>query len=209
VLLEMNEDYGNVDQMNFFAAYCFNAGATVVPMRPLGNQTNEVVLDNDDAGVTFAGAWNNSSSTIFYGSPGDVPYRFASLASTETATATYVPSFPAAGLYPVYTWARHGPDRTSQLYRIRHTGGESLVRVPHYMVGNGWVYLGTYGLTRALQEHADQRNAWLASHRQTPPVTDRRSNQRSWSARAWRGRPAVMARPARPRPVRSRARSAA
>lgn len=144
VLLEMNEDYGNVDQMNFFAAYCFNAGATVVPMRPLGNQTNEVVLDNDDAGVTFAGAWNNSSSTIYYGSPGDVPYRFASLASTETATATYVPSFPAAGLYPVYTWVRHGTDRTSQLYRIHHTGGESLVRVPHHMVGNGWVYLGTY-----------------------------------------------------------------
>lgn len=144
VLLEMNEDYGNVDQMNFFAAYCFNAGATVVPMRPLGNQTNEVVLDNDDAGVTFAGAWNNSSSTIFYGSAGDVPYRFASLAATETATATYVPSLPAAGFYPVYTWVRHGTDRTSQLYRIRHTGGESLVRVPHHMVGNGWVYLGMY-----------------------------------------------------------------
>lgn len=144
VLLEMNEDYGNVDQMNLFATYCFNAGATVVPMRPIGNQTNEVVLDNDDAGVTFSGTWNNSSSTIFYGSAGDLPYRFASLAATETATATYAPNLPAAGFYPVYTWVRHGPDRTSQLYRIRHTGGESLVRVPHHMVGNGWVYLGTY-----------------------------------------------------------------
>jgi len=144
VLLEMNEDYGNLDQMNFFADYCFNAGATVVPMRPLGNQSHEVVLDNDDAGVVFAGAWSDSASTIFYGSPGDVPYRFTSLAATETATATYTPNFPAAGLYPVYTWARHGSDRTSQLYRIRHTGGESLVRVPHHMVGNGWVYLGTY-----------------------------------------------------------------
>ena len=144
VLLEMNEDYGNVDQMNFFAAYCFNAGATVVPMRPIGNQTNEVVLDNDDAGVTFSGTWDNSSATIFYGSAGDVPYRFASLAATETATATYVPNLPAAGFYPVYTWVRHGTDRTSQLYRVRHTGGESLVRVPHHMVGNGWVYLGTY-----------------------------------------------------------------
>src|SRR5262245_4529465 len=28
-LLEMNEDYGNLDQLNFFAAYCFNAGAVV------------------------------------------------------------------------------------------------------------------------------------------------------------------------------------
>src|SRR5688572_15711710 len=53
---EMVEDYGNLDQMNFFAAYCFNAGATVVPFRPLGYQTNEVVLDNDSPGVSFVGA---------------------------------------------------------------------------------------------------------------------------------------------------------
>src|SRR5690349_13238037 len=54
-LNSMNEDYGNLDQLNFFAAYCFNAGAVVASMRPLGQQTNEVVLDNDDAGVTFVG----------------------------------------------------------------------------------------------------------------------------------------------------------
>lgn len=144
VLLEMNEDYGNVDQENMFALYCFNAGATVVPFRPLGQQTNEVVLDNDGAGVTFSGPWANGTSTIFYGSTGDVPYRYASLATTETATATYTPSLPAAGFYPVYTWARHGSDRADQLYRIRHTGGESQVRVPHYLVGNGWVFLGEY-----------------------------------------------------------------
>jgi hypothetical protein len=144
VLLEMNEDYGNIDQMNFFAFYCFNAGATVVPMRPVGNQTNEVVLDNDDVGVTFSGSWSDSSSTLYYGSPGDVPYRFASIAAAETATANYTPNIPQAGLYPVYAWTRHGSDRTSQLYRILHTGGESTVRVPHERVGNGWVYLGTY-----------------------------------------------------------------
>lgn len=144
VLLEMNEDYGNVDQENLFALYCFNAGATIVPFRPLGQQTNEVVLDNDSAGVTFSGAWANSTSTIFYGSAGDVPYRYASLADAETATATYTPNLPLAGYYPVYTWVRHGSDRGDQLYRIRHTGGESQVRVPHHLVGNGWVYLGEY-----------------------------------------------------------------
>lgn len=144
LLLEMNEDYGNVEQMSLFAIYCFNAGATVVPFRPIGNQTNEVVLDNDDAGVTFAGAWSDSTSAIFFGGAGNVPYRFASLAASETATAIYTPNLPAAGFYPVYTWVRHGSDRTHQLYRIRHTGGESLVRVPHHVVGNGWVYLGTY-----------------------------------------------------------------
>jgi len=45
LLLSMNEDYGNLDQMTMFAFYCFNAGAIVVPMRPIGFQTNEVVLD--------------------------------------------------------------------------------------------------------------------------------------------------------------------
>jgi len=143
-LNSMNEDYGNLDQLNFFAAYCFNAGAVVASMRPIGQQTNEVILDNDDAGVTFAGTWNNSSQTTFWGSAGDVPYRFASFAATETATATYTPTIPVAGYYPVYTWVLAGSDRGDQLYRIRHTGGESLYRVPHHMVGNGWVYLGEY-----------------------------------------------------------------
>jgi hypothetical protein len=140
----MNEDYGNLDQLNFFATYCFNAGATVVSMRPLGHQTNEVILDNDDPGVTFAGSWSDSTSTIYWGSPGDVPYRFASFAATETATATYTPNLPVAGFYPVYCWTRHGSDRGDQLYRIRHTGGETQIRIPHHMVGNGWVYLGEY-----------------------------------------------------------------
>lgn len=143
-LNSMNEDYGNLDQLNLFANYCFNAGAVVVPMRPIGRQTNEVVLDNDDAGVSYSGAWSDSSSPIYYGAAGDLPYRFASLANSESATATYTPTFPVAGIYPVYTWVRHGPDRADQLYRIRHTGGETTLRIPHHMVGNGWVYLGQY-----------------------------------------------------------------
>ncbi|HEV2691622.1 MAG TPA: fibronectin type III domain-containing protein [Verrucomicrobiae bacterium] len=143
-LNSMNEDYGNWDQLNFFAAYCFNAGAIVASMRPLGQQTNEVIIDNVDAGVAFAGTWNNSSQTVYWGKPGAVPYRFASFAATETATATYTPTIPVAGYYPVYTWVLHGTDRGDQLYRIRHTGGETLYRVPHYLVGNGWVYLGEY-----------------------------------------------------------------
>ena len=140
----MSEDYGNLDQMTMFVFYCFNSGATVVPFRAVGFQTNEVVLDNDDLGVTWSGSWSNSSFTNYYGNPGDVPYRFTTAADTETATATYTPNIPVAGFYPVYTWVLAGGNRTNQLYRIRHTGGEATVRVPHQMVGNGWVYLGTY-----------------------------------------------------------------
>ena len=94
---EMIEDLGNIDQMNFLADYLFRGGATVVPLRPVGRQTNEVVLDNDDPGVSFVGGWSNSTATIFYGSAGDVPYKFASTSPTETAYARYQPNITQAG----------------------------------------------------------------------------------------------------------------
>lgn len=144
VLNAMNEDYGNVDQMTLFVYYCFNAGATVVPLRPVGNQTNEVVVDNTSPTVTWNGVWENSSSGVYFGPANAVPYRYANSSVAETATATYTPNLPAAGFYPVYTWVYSSANRGNQLYRIRHTGGESRVRIPHHMVGNGWVYLGTY-----------------------------------------------------------------
>lgn len=138
----MQEDFGNVDAADAFAAYCFNAGATVVPFRPIGYQNSEVIVDNPAA--SFSGSWSNSTSTRYYGS-GSPPYRYASTADTESATATYTPNIPSAGYYPVYCWTRTGTDRVAgQLYRIRSTGGESLVRIDHRRVGNGWVYLGTY-----------------------------------------------------------------
>jgi len=139
------EDMGNIDQLNPFVEYCFNAGATVVPMRPVGYQTNEVVLDNDDSGVTFTGTWANSSSTIFFGTAGDIPYRYAYINTNgQSAVARYAPNIPSAGFYPVYGWARSGSDRVKQLYRIRHSGGVTEVRVNHRRVGLGWVWLGNY-----------------------------------------------------------------
>lgn len=146
---EMVESFGTQDQATFLADYLFRAGATVVPMRPIGHQLNEVVLDNDSAGVTFAGSWSNSSGTRFYdedyGATDDaVHYRFANISGTETATATYTPNIAGAGFYPVYAWAAHGSNRTSQLYEINHSGGQTQVRIDHRKVGNGWVYLGTY-----------------------------------------------------------------
>jgi hypothetical protein len=74
-----------------------------------------------------------------------VPYRYAGTSSgAETAFATYTPNIPQEGFYPIYTWVLAGTDRTSQLYKINHTGGQTQIRVNHSMVGGGWVYLGTY-----------------------------------------------------------------
>ena len=141
----MIEDLGNQDQSTFFADYLFRAGATVVPLRPVGHQPNEVVLDNDDAGVSFVGNWSDSSANVYYGDVGDVPYRFASTSATETAFARYQPDIPTAGSYPIYAWTRYGSDRAGdQLYRVKHSGGITEVTVNHRRVGNGLVYLGTY-----------------------------------------------------------------
>lgn len=141
----MQEDFGNVDGADAYIYHCFNAGATVVPLRPVGYQNNEVVMDNNSAGVTRTGTWNDSSSARYYGS-GSPSYIWANSSDTETATATYTPNIPEAGYYPVYTWVNYGSDRmpVGQLYRIKTTGGESLVRVDHRRVGCGWVYLGSY-----------------------------------------------------------------
>lgn len=156
---EIIEDLGNQDQMTYLADYLFRAGATVVPLRPVGHQPNEVVLDNDDPGVSFVGGWSNSSSTIFYGSPGDLPYRFASTSLTETAYARYRPTIPSAGFYPVYCWTRNGSDRAvDHLYRVAHAGGITEVTVNHRLVGNGLVYLGTYYFDAGTAGYVDISN---------------------------------------------------
>ena len=145
----MNEDFGNLDQTNFFAEAVFNAGGTVVCMRPIGQQTNEVVLDNTSSDVTWTpsiGSWTLSgSSTDNFGDSTGNNMRSINSAATETATATYTPNIPQAGFYPVYCFANAGGNRCSgQLYRVRHSAGETQVRVNHRRVGRGWVWLGTY-----------------------------------------------------------------
>jgi len=150
-LLSIVEDFGNQDQLTSYADYLFRAGATVVPMRPVGRQPNEVVVDNDSADVVWSGSWTTSTSGTRwydedYGAVADsARYRYANVSSSsETATATYAPTIPAAGFYPVYAWSSAGSNRTDQLYRVNHTGGSTQVRIDHREVGNGWVYLGTY-----------------------------------------------------------------
>lgn len=159
LLLGMVEDLGNQDQMSFLVDYLFRAGATVVPLRPVGHQPREVVLDNDDPGVTFEGNWSNSTAGVYFGSPGDVPYRYASTASTETAYARYRPTIPASDFYPVYAWTRTGSDRVpDQLYRVHHSGGITEVTVNHQRVGNGLVYLGTYYFEAGTDGYVDISN---------------------------------------------------
>lgn len=163
LLLGMVEDYGNIDQLNYLVQYLYNAGATVVPFRPVAYQTVEVVLDNDDLGVTYSGTWANSTATTEYYENGTtvsgVPYRWATAAVTESATARYTPSIPVTDFYPVYCWTRDGTDRVRQTYRITHSGGVSSITVDHRMVGKGWIWLGDYYMPAGTGSYVEITNA--------------------------------------------------
>ncbi|MFN0138440.1 MAG: fibronectin type III domain-containing protein [Phycisphaerae bacterium] len=149
LLLGMCEDYGNIDQLNYFAAYLFNAGATVVPLRPVGWQPIEIVLDNDDPGVTFTGAWQNGSSSKYFENGvtnSGIVYKFISAAGVESAVARYTPTITQTDFYPVYCFTIHSSNRSLQTYRVSHSGGISEIAIDHRNVGNGWIWLGDYHL---------------------------------------------------------------
>ncbi len=165
------EDYGNLDQLNLFADTLWRVGATIVPLRPLGNQPIERVVDNTDSKhVTFEGTWFDSRSAMYYGAPYDsVPYRFAIAETTESARAVYQPFIPKADFYPVYCWVRDGADRVPQLYRIHHAAGVSEVRIDHRRVGKGWVFLGEYYFQKGWSGFVEISN-WV----QEPQLADGR-----------------------------------
>ena len=162
----MVEDMGNEDQDTYFANYLLQAGATVVPVRPVGHQTNQVIVDNSDPGFSIiSGSWtgdpvsssNPIESTYWSDNNGNDTNRamYATTSTTETAVAQFTPNIPVAGYYPVYAWAgydaktadlnAHTSNRApDQTYRINYSGGSYEVRVDLQMTGFGWIYLGNY-----------------------------------------------------------------
>ena len=163
----MVEDMGNQDQLTAFANYAFNAGATVVPMRPVGHQDNEVIVDNGSA--TYTGTWTAGTASPYFSTNNGNDasrYMFAAGASTETAVARYTPNIPQAGFYPVYGWALNGTNRMpDQTYRITYAGGKTEVKVNHQRVGKGWIYLGTYYFNAGTSGYVEISNKTSARSR--------------------------------------------
>src|SRR5207244_11364426 len=82
-------------------------------------------------------------------------YRFATIASTETAVARFTANFPVAGYYPVYAWAKSDTDRVNdQTFRINSSGGSYEVRVNLLYTGSGWIYLGHYYFNAGVSQTA-------------------------------------------------------
>lgn len=149
LLFHIIEDLLNGDQMSIFADFCWRCGATVVPMRPVGHQPQERILDNtDELHVKWQGPWFDTKAgkqSLHFGH-GDaaVPYRFALATKGDDSIVRYRPNFNREGLFPVYVWARDGEDRVPQIYRVAHRGGITEVTVDHRRVGKGWVWLGSF-----------------------------------------------------------------
>ena len=138
-------------------------------MRPVGRQINEVVLDNDSAGVTFTGSVDQqhaaraTTTRTTAPSPTPCPYRFASTTTRRRNGGRHLHAEHPAGrlLSGLHLGARTA--RTARRSSTASTtpAARREIRVDHSMVGNGWVYLGTYhfnaGSSTTLRLGADQQ----------------------------------------------------
>jgi len=100
----------------------------------------EIILDNTSA--TFpTGTWSTgTSSTDKYGAD----YRYASTATSETATARWTPNIGTAGNYNVYCWYPMGSNRSAAApYTVYWNGGSQTVSVNQTINGGSWRTLVT------------------------------------------------------------------
>ncbi len=100
----------------------------------------DLVLDNTNAEASYTGAWSLGNSAGRY----LADYQFASCAASVTATATYRPNFPNAGLYDVYLWYSPGGNRaTNAPWTISFFGGSTNVLVNQQVNGGSWFQIAT------------------------------------------------------------------
>lgn len=146
---EIVEDFITAEAVNqYLVRYLWNAGADVWTCRERDMNTQELIVDNDQADSYMeTGDWQTGSLTGYGGT-----YRFAVTSSAETATATWRPTVPQDGAYAVYVWYLAGSNRaTTARFEINHAGGTTVVLVNQQVHGSTWRYLGTY-FFRAGQE---------------------------------------------------------
>lgn len=139
------EDHSNGEAVFLhLARYLHNAGANVWPCRERDMNTNMVIIDNTAAAPDFSytGTWTDSTGAgTWYGTN----YKYAAVTTTETAVATYSPSFPTEDEYAVYVWTPSASNRsTAATVRVNHTGGTTTHVINMQQDGNTWRFLGMY-----------------------------------------------------------------
>ncbi|GIX45203.1 MAG: hypothetical protein D6691_01465 [Candidatus Hydrogenedentota bacterium] len=147
---------------NYLIPMLENAGAVVISCRERDYQVNEVVVDDEDGGELRSGGGGFVRATGFRPSAAagfrsgfrqyDEKVNPHTLGRSHEwqrgfgqGSFEWIPRIPADGDYAVYVSYAGGPDRaTNALYRVHHTGGTTEFRVNQQMMGNMWVYLGTF-----------------------------------------------------------------
>jgi len=101
--------------------------------------TTWIILDNPSA--TFSGTWTTgTSATDKYGTD----YKYASTASSETATANWRPTINSSGSYNVYVWYSQGTNRSAKApYTVYYSGGNVTVQVNQQTNGGKWNLITT------------------------------------------------------------------
>ncbi len=95
----------------------------------------DVALDNTNAEASYIGSWSTGNSAGRY----LADYRVANSAASVTATATYRPYFPNAGLYDVFLWYSPGSNRaTNAPWTISFFGGSTNILVNQQVNGGAW-----------------------------------------------------------------------
>ncbi|MCU0750791.1 MAG: alpha-L-rhamnosidase N-terminal domain-containing protein, partial [Akkermansiaceae bacterium] len=103
----------------------------------------EVIVDNEEPGVSFAGNWTNNTT-------GEIDQRYGGSfdyapAGDGSSRAEFRPNLVAGGWYHVHArWTSHPNRATNAPFAIHHLRGQTTVRVDQEQDGGDWVLLGTF-----------------------------------------------------------------
>ena len=133
-------------------------------------QTNEIVIDNDDAVKSVyyfekegSKRWKNAIRLGFANryrlKDGENPFRMGTVRQAKatkrkkTSQVSYQPRFKEAGKYAVYVSYQSLPKSVSDAkYIVYHKGEATEFSVNQRMGGGTWVYLGTFDFDKGCNE---------------------------------------------------------
>jgi len=100
-----------------------------------------IIIDNRSDDFSTTGTWSAGSSAVYHATD----YNYILTVLSETARATWSPTFSSTGSYEVAVWYVQGSNRpTDAKYIVNHSGGSSPVPVDQTTGGSQWHVLGTY-----------------------------------------------------------------
>lgn len=154
---DMVEDFITAETVNqYLVPYLQAMGAYVVPIRESDLNPNVAVVDDTAAAIEGEVAevaasdpgWGAFASP--FADPTFAPFaqgttRAMTAAASETGRAVFPVQLAETGDYNVYVAYAQGPDRAPDAHVIvRHSGGESHLRIDQRRHGSTWVLLGRW-----------------------------------------------------------------